>query len=124
MRSFVASLLLCLGIASPALASPAAESHAPTALRLAPDIAAQTAAAQLRRLGLALPELSLGPLTLEIDTLLGPVRLEFLSLEDLTFQGSLVRVLEDASPASSPSTTFDRTELLDRYVIAVPILWF
>jgi hypothetical protein len=131
-------MLVWVAGVSPAAATPAVRATlpAPTLVEaITPDLQllvtagpvpslAESDVAHRLRLGLGLPDLRLAPLLVEIDTLLGPVRLEFLSLGELQFQGSLVRVLEDAVPASSPSTIFDRTELLDRYVVAVPIIWF
>jgi hypothetical protein len=134
MRTIIASALLCLGWTSPALATPDVRPattelvlRLPAAQGPSLQIVERTAAVapSPRRLGLGLPSLDLlRPLLVELDTFLGPVRLEFLSLDQLQWQGSLVNVLEDATAASSPSTLFDRTELLDRYVVAVPIVWF
>ncbi len=131
MRTIIASALLCIGWAGPALATPEVQPElvlrvpATQAVSLQIDERPATAAPQPRRLGLGLPSLDLlGPLLVELDTFFGPVRLEFLSLDQLQWQGSLISVLEDASPYASPSALFDRTELLDRYVVSVPVVWF
>jgi len=148
MRSLVASVLVCLGWAGAASAEPTDAPRPQTpaeTLRLAvtepapapgtkivdlrPLLALPTPAApQRRRLGLGLPSLKpgLAPSFYTFRTPLGPVRLEFFSLDQLRFKGSLVAVLDDASPRSSPSTIFDRTDLLDEltYVVTLPILSF
>jgi hypothetical protein len=143
-RSLVVSLLVCLGWGDSALAQPAgdrAPAVAPTQ-EAAPELHTSPGAVDLetlfrlpaardakpkRRYGLgpATP-LGRGPSLVEFRTPLGRVRLEFFSLDQLRFKGSLVDVLEDASPASSPSTVFDRSDLLNEltYVVTVPIATF
>lgn len=64
------------------------------------------------------------PLVVEVDTVFGSLEIEFFSMPNVEWRGSILLPIHVATVEAAPAAIFDRTEIPVSYVVAVPVARF
>lgn len=64
------------------------------------------------------------PLVVELDTVFGSLEIEFFSMPNVEWRGSILLPIHVATVEAAPAAIFDWTEIPVSYVVAVPVARF